>query len=127
MDERSRTESGNGRPGLAVITSILCGPVALITIPAFWWLGFTLTEAAVLTIFVQYVIFLVVMMIGFYRSSGDELDALYSETPKSMTIPNSQIWRSYSHDRGVSPRIALIAENSVQARQIARSGSADRP
>lgn len=120
-DERSRTEIGNGLPGLAIVTVLLLGPTALITIPVFWFLGMTLLHAALLTIFVQLAIFLVVVMIGSYRSFRDKADALYSENSEHTAIPDLKIWRSYSHDGtdDDAPFIALIAEDSVQTQQIA--------
>ena len=120
-DERPRTEIGNGRPGLAIVTTILLGPIALITIPVFWFLGMTLFHAVLLTIVLQLAIFLVVVMIGFYRSFGDKADALRSENFNNTVLPDLKIWRSYSHDStdDDAPFIALIAEDSVQTQQIA--------
>lgn len=120
-DERSRTKTGNGLPGLAIVTTIILGPIALITIPVFWFLGMTLFHAVLLTYFLQLMIFLVVVMISFYRSFGDEADALYSENSDNIALPDLKIWRSYSHDGTDDDAtfIALIAEDSVQTQQIA--------
>ena len=123
-DRRSSPRIGNGRPGLAIVTALLCGPIALITVPAFWLMGLTLTQAALLTIFVQLAIFLVVMMIGLYRSSGDDESAdSYSDDPSYATISDLKIWRSHSYAGADvdAPSIALIAEDSVQTRQIAKN------
>ena len=120
-DERSRTETGNGLPGLPIVTTILLGPIALITIPVFWFLGMTLFNAVLLTIVLQLMIFLVVVMISFYRSFRDESAALYSENSDNTALPDLKIWRSYSHDGTDDDAtfIALIAEDSVQTQQIA--------
>lgn len=120
-DGRPRTENGNGRPGLAIVTVLLCGPIALITMPVFWWLGLSLIQAALLTIFVQLALFLVVMMSRLHRREQDQHGRISSEKPDKIEMPDQKVWRSYSHDGGDvnAPRIALIAENSVQARQIA--------
>ena len=66
-------------------------------------------------------IFLVVVMISFYRSFGDEADALYYENSDNTALPDLKIWRSYSHDSTDDDTtfIALIAEDSVQTQQIA--------
>ena len=51
-------EKGSGRAGLAVVAVLLSGPIALITIPAFWLFGYTLLQSVLLTALVQLAIFL---------------------------------------------------------------------
>lgn len=120
-NERSRTEIGNGRPSLAIVTTILSGPIALITIPVFWFLGMTFFHAVLLTIVIQLAIFPVVVMIGLYRLFGDEADESFSEISDNTALPDLKIWRSYSHDgtNDDAPLVALIADDSVQTQQIA--------
>ena len=104
-DERSRTEIGNGRPGLAIVTTILLGPIALITIPVFWFLGMTLFYAVLLTIFLQLATFLIVVMISFYRSLESTLNCGAITRPfRFRTIASgldaiARTWRAGCHPR----------------------------
>lgn len=89
--------------------------------PVFWWLGLSLIQAVLLTILVQLALFLVAMMPRLHRGEQGQHGRIYSEKPDKIAMPDWEVWRSYSHDEGDvnARRIALIAEHSVQARQIA--------
>lgn len=110
-----------GRSRLCAVTMLLCCLIALVGITVFWWFEMTLLQAALLTVFIQLSVFLVIMLIGLYRLSQDKEHSLHPKNPEHTTIPDLHIWRSYSHDVGDadSLRIAVIAEDSVQTRQIA--------
>ena len=80
-----------------------------------------LHQTLLLTFFLQFIVFLFIIVIGFYRSPEDTDEREASEKDGNPVVSDIQIWRSYSHpdSNGHTPRIALIADNSVQTRQIA--------
>lgn len=120
-DGRQETMNDRVRPDLGVAIVVLCSLIVLIGMPLLWWSGMTLLQAVLLTIFVQIAVFLVIMIIGLSLFSRDDECGLSSERPNGTAIPNLKIWRSYSRDGADAdaPRVALIAEDSVQTRQIA--------
>jgi len=114
--------STDGNPaGSAVFALVSCGPIALVALPTLWWVGYTFLQAALLTIGLQLLVFLVLMMIGFYRTSGDAGASVSSQRIRDTPMEDLQVWRSYSYSREEDDalRIALIARNTVQTRRIA--------
>jgi len=119
--EQNRSSS-IGRPGPVIAIVLLCGPIALLAIPAFWWVGYTLLQAWMLTTCLQLLVALIIVAIRFYRSYEDDDEVGRSEKDKNAPRSELHIWKSYSHPDlyGQLARIALIAQDSVQSHQIAR-------
>lgn len=114
-------EKGSGRAGLAVVAVLLSGPIALITIPAFWLFGYTLLQSVLLTALVQLAIFLVMIVYMLYQSPRDTETCVSTPKTSDITILEQGIWHSYGNGKGDGRAfcIALIAQPSVQSRQIA--------
>ncbi|ROU02547.1 hypothetical protein [Histidinibacterium lentulum] len=111
----------NGRPGLAIAAALLCGPIALISVPAFWLAGVTVLQALLLTFLLQLAVFVAVVGIGCWRSSGRHAESPWDPDRETRVAPDLDIWHSYSalENHGHCQRVALIGQACVQNRQIA--------
>ncbi|ROU02544.1 hypothetical protein [Histidinibacterium lentulum] len=119
--EGRKRRQDEGGPGLAVAAALLCGPLALVSVPVLWWSGTSLAGAVVLTVLLQLSVFLAVLAVGCYRSKRAGAGGLSEGPQHDPVAPDLAIWQSYSRleGEGDPPRVALVAPPSVQTRQIA--------